>query len=130
MSRIKRGIRSAIKAALKSNHGKFRVGSAILKGSSVISTGYNCRKTHPKSNTRYHSQHGETRCLRSAASYDVHGSDIFVARVTPGGKLGMARPCEPCLEVLRKAGIRRAIYTDRSGNICIETISQSSQVSS
>jgi deoxycytidylate deaminase len=130
MSRIKRGIRSAIKAALKSNHGKFRVGSAILKGSSVISTGYNCRKTNPNSNTRYFSQHGELRCLLSASGIDIAGSDIFVARVTPGGRLGMARPCEKCLEVLRKAGIRRAIYTDQSGNIRIEAISQVVPISS
>lgn len=43
------------------------------------------------------------------------GHTIYVARVRKGGTIGLARPCGNCTDLLRRAGIRRAVWTSVDG---------------
>jgi len=100
---------------LASTAGEFRVGAAIVRGRRVVSIGWNQRKTHPKSLSRYKAHHAEFHSIVGMHKFDLVGSDIYVARVTPGGNIGMAKPCIYCQAFLRSCGIRRAYFTTDSG---------------
>lgn len=114
---IQRGMRYAIKAALLSGAEHHRVGAAIFKGKSLISLGWNSTKTHPSSTTRYNAHHAEFDCLMGNYKHDLVGASIFVARITKGGHLGIAKPCPSCEAVIRAAGIKKVYYTNNAGSV-------------
>lgn len=117
-NRAKRGMRAAINAAHASNSPNFKVGAAIMRGSKVISVGWNYfRKTHPRSCTHLSTVHAEVNVLNGLRREELEGCDIFVARVTPGGIVSIAKPCEGCQEMLGALPIRRVYYTNRQGKI-------------
>lgn len=43
------------------------------------------------------------------------GGRLYVARLTPGGSIGMAKPCPRCAEFIQTGGISRVIWTTNSG---------------
>lgn len=107
----------AIKAAVCSDAEAHRVGAAIMKGKTLISVGWNSQKTHPKSTTRYQGHHAEFDCIIGNYKYELGGTSIFVVRLTPGGRLSMARPCGECLPFIRAAGISKVFYTNHNGEV-------------
>jgi deoxycytidylate deaminase len=111
--KIRRGFRYAINAAELSTNDYHRVGSSLWQGSRLISVGWNNFKTHPDSPTRFHAQHSEFNCLVGLHKYDVVGATIFVVRLTRGGDIGIAKPCDICEKMLRAAGIRKVFYSGR-----------------
>jgi len=114
---IRRGIKYAHKAALASMAQHYRVGAAIFKGPRLISIGWNSEKTHPSSCTRYSAHHAEFSALVGNYKYDLVGASIFVVRITPSGKIGMAKPCDACQDFIYAAGITKVFYTNFNGNI-------------
>lgn len=126
-----RGLKLAIKQARANNfdHGlDQKLCAVIIKGGSVISIGYNHRKTNAfvehytdkiRSTDRDYcmSTHAEMHAVALArASTDLRGSKIFVARIRPAGSrvnhgVGMARPCPICQNILLSYGIKKAYYT-------------------
>jgi len=97
--------RLAAKASYQSDY-KVKVGAALVIGKSVI-TGRNIVKTHP---IYGYSVHAETNCLTHCRKYDIIGSMMYIYRESRG-KPALARPCEKCMEILRKAKIKEIIYT-------------------
>ena len=75
----------AVSAANKSAHDKWRLGSVVWRGGSVLSTGVN------------------------------RGAKLFVARVTRGGNLALAKPCSRCMDTIMEHGIKKVYYTDETG---------------
>lgn len=55
--------------------------------------------------------HAEIAALRACGNTPVAGATIYVARWGKKNCPLMSKPCPACQEALRKAGIRKVIYT-------------------
>lgn len=119
MGRIDRLIDRAVKVAATSKHEKWRVGSILLRGSSVIAFSPNVVRNHPWVTQGVGSSfHSEERCLRRVfySADRAKGTTIVVARVNKKGVQRLARPCHSCYKLLVSAGVQNIIYTlDDSG---------------
>jgi len=100
----------AKKIAKLSNHGHFKLGSVIVRGSKIVSMGINNIKTHPKAPHPYFSLHAETAAIISAKQ-DLSKCEIYVYRETKNGLPVMARPCEYCLPFIQEVGIKKVHYS-------------------
>lgn len=107
----------AIETAHKSEHSKWKLGSVVWRGGSVISTGFNRVRNDPSvvEDEKYFmcTVHAEVDALRNAGSTD--GAKLFVARVRRSGGIGLAKPCARCMDTIREHGIKRVYYTDDCG---------------
>lgn len=109
--------RIAKKEAKKSPHTQHKLGAVIVKGHRILSTGYNeirYSKTIGK-NTLHAEAAAIRRLLDQRRLADLVGSHIFVSRWTRGGRIGMARPCDACMDLIRSVGISRIYYTQDDG---------------
>lgn len=90
-----------------------QLGAVLVRGSRVISVGYNQRhKTHPKAATWTQSIHAEHSALLGV---DAQGADLLVYRALRNGATALAKPCPDCWRLLRRAGVRRVYYTTPTG---------------
>lgn len=107
----------AVSTAEKSNHDKWKLGSVLWRGGSVISTGHNRVRNDPsvvEDEKYFHcTVHAEVDAIRNAR--DPVGAKLFVARITRGGNLGLAKPCQRCMETIKASGIKKVYYTDENG---------------
>lgn len=107
----------AISTAEKSDHTKWKLGSVIWRGGSVLSTGFNRVKNDPsivEDEKYFHcTVHAEVDAIRNAG--DACGAKLFVARVTRSGNLALAKPCCRCMDIIRENGIKKVYYTDENG---------------
>lgn len=96
--------------ALKSTL-RVKVGACLVVGKSILK-GHNKNKTHTEyANPNKHirtSLHAELDCLNKVET--AEGGDIYVFREL-FGMPALARPCQHCMEFLKKEGIRRIFYT-------------------
>lgn len=115
MNRIQRGIKTAADAAKFATHSRYQVGAAIFVGNKLISIGWNEDKTDPKQRSIFRWRHAETAALVGTRKSDLTKATMYVVRVTKTGMLRIARPCPDCQRILRAAGIRRVVYTNRLG---------------
>ena len=117
MSRTKRGLRYAIRAACLSEFRSHRVGAALFKKNKLVGLGFNQKKTHPRCPTN-HSQHAEfNTCIGMNREELADGLTIYIARLTRTGKVGLARPCESCDNMLVGLGIKKIFYTNHKGSL-------------
>jgi tRNA(Arg) A34 adenosine deaminase TadA len=106
----KRWLNIALQQAKMAPHSQWRVGAAIVRGGSLLSTGFNRYRNSPKQvDLEGVSYHAEEVALRRAG--DPSGATIYVARITRSGNLAMARPCKRCMAMLQNSGIRYFVYT-------------------
>lgn len=103
----------ALKTALKSSFEQHRIGAVIVKGSRILSTGFNQRR--PSGLLKTPTLHAEAaailQILKAGRQHDLVGADIYVSRVTPGGRVALAKPCFNCMNLIRSVGINRIYYT-------------------
>ena len=101
-----------------------RIGSAIVKGNYVVSSGCNKTKTHPVQqlhNNRHMTHipspkiHAEVDALIYSRYDDLSGCEIFVYRENKDGTLSNCRPCKACQGALKAAGIQHIYYTTEKG---------------
>lgn len=101
----------AIAEAKKSDL-RTKVGAALVVGKSILK-GHNKNKTHPEfANPEKHirkSLHAELDCILRMDAHFI-GGDIYVYREVDEIP-AMARPCEHCMEFLRKHGINKIYYS-------------------
>lgn len=101
---------------------EFFLCALIVKGGTVVSTGFNNQNTnqfveHYANLARGRrdyclSTHAEMDAvLKVRNKTDLRGTKIYVARVKADGSIGMSRPCCICQQVLYNYGIKRAFYT-------------------
>lgn len=88
--------------------------AVIVKGGSVLSTGFNKDKNHPTIVSEEHikthcSTHAEIDALNRVGSAD--GATMYIARVSRSGATRNSRPCTRCYEAITRAGIKKIIYT-------------------
>lgn len=126
----------ARKIAQESTFDNFHLGAVIVYKGRVISTGCNSHKSHPmqkKYNKKYRhfnrsskmindSIHAEMSCLVNIPkcvdlNLDYSKCKVYIYRISPGKRLqvGLARPCEACMNALRDKGIRKIYYTTDGG---------------
>lgn len=93
-----------------------RHGAIVVKGGSVLGTGYNKDRNHPM---RVSPEHIKTQCSRHAeieamrdASWNVRGAVLYVARVNRQGKSRNSKPCRYCQEAIDRLSIKKVIYTE------------------
>jgi len=116
-------LKLAATVSTHSTHHRAKIGAVIVKNGNVVSMGFNKdSKTHPiiysvRSKKTHHirSIHAEMSAL-IAARTDLTGATIYLYRekiddVTHEVVKGMSKPCEVCQELLRKAGVKKAVYT-------------------
>lgn len=116
-------MRLALKQASLATHDKWKVGAVLVRGGSLISTGFNRYRNHPMhvgaDGVSYHAEE-----VALARAGDPRGSTIYVARVTKSGILGMAKPCGMCQQLLLDNGVRTVVYTTPLGIIKLRSIYQ------
>jgi len=123
----------------------YKLCAVITRGGSILSIGFNQRKTnafveHYTDRTRGSergyclSTHAEMHSVTQIrAKTDLTGCKIYVARVRPTGTLaptnvGMARPCKICENVLYSYGIKRAYYTIDDYNYGVMKIDRKNEI--
>jgi|SRR6266850_6942409 len=111
-------IRIASKQARKSPFVRHRLGAVIVKGNRVLSSGYNEIRYDSwlKKSNRHAEEAAIVRLLKENRLSDLNGSTIYVSRVCPSGRLGLAKPCKSCDQLIRSVGISQVVYsTDFEG---------------
>lgn len=107
-----------------------RIGTIIAYKGAVLAKGWNrdkthsiqekyCHKRYAPSKTHYFpsKQHAEVHALSKVRYLDIDFSkvEIYNYRELKDGSLAMARPCEACLEVIKRYGIINIFYTTQDG---------------
>lgn len=120
-----KGIRIAKKTAKKSLFKQHRLGAVIVKGSRVLSTGFNQRRytKELKQPTLHAEADAILKLLKQRNQTSLVGAELYVTRFTAGGVVSMARPCESCMALIRAVGIKRIHYSNNSGNVSTELVS-------
>jgi len=126
-ARHERFLRLASAQARKSRHPRWQMGAIVASAGRVLGAGANSPKNDPAIEgipLTSCSIHAEVAALRGV---DAEGSTIYVARVTRSGRRGMARPCHRCEAVIRKAGVRRVVWTMDDFNYGVTLFEKSSK---
>lgn len=87
---------------------RWPLGAVIMKGGSVVAVGQSVLKSpplHPGC-----SRHAEQEALRRVRG-SAQGCVMFVARKMRNGRIGLAKPCQHCQQLIRASGIKRVVYT-------------------
>lgn len=122
-------IESAIDLSSQSNFPRAKIGAILVVGKTILSTGYNQRKTHPlqkeRNVLRDSTKRGE--CVHAEVSAISRFRELpknavlYIGRKKRDGTHGMARPCGGCMSVIKDKGIRTIVYTTGDG-IAVEHI--------
>lgn len=89
-------------------------GAVIVRGGSVLATGYNKDKNHPNNVSEEHikthcSIHAEVDAMKKINN--VKGATIYVARINSFGKTMISKPCQRCYKKIKQSGIKKIVYT-------------------
>jgi deoxycytidylate deaminase len=105
---------------------RYKIGALLLKRNNIIGTGYNQKtsniphvlyNTHPNS-SRDNSIHAEVAAILSATKngHAINGSTMVVSGFTNGKNRPISCcPCNSCIKILQKYGIRKLVYTTNDG---------------
>lgn len=61
--------------------------------------------------------HAEVVALKKLWPDHRPGTVVWSIRVTPGGRLAMARPCRTCMKFLLESGVKSVVYSDTDGSL-------------
>lgn len=120
-------VRAALRAASNTDPKcTFLLGAVIVLGHRIVASG-SCRsKSHPrnpklKSGSKRRQVCAECDSIFAASRLlnkeDFRRCHIYVARKRHNGTIGLAKPCEYCMELIRELGIKKIFYTNNSGQI-------------
>lgn len=119
-------LKRAVTYAEKSEHGIYRLGAIIVRNGNVISFGWNKNRTHPKAKNYTRKIHAELAALisdyRNFYGNALYYGDMYVVRVTNGGKMATSKPCKDCWILLKEAGLKSVTYIDEQGRIVTEKL--------
>lgn len=115
LSRREQAFLSVAKYFATKSTSRQKHGAVIVKGGSVIGTGFNKDRNHPDFVSPEHikthcSVHAETEAIRDAG-WNVKGSVLYVARVNRQGKDRNSKPCDRCMVIIEETQIKKVIYT-------------------
>lgn len=93
---------------------RVKVGAVIVNKKPLIACS-NKKKTHPQwadpSKTIRASIHAECRAIINCRHENLEGATVYVYREDAKGNPKLARPCNFCWSVMKKAGIKKVYYT-------------------
>jgi deoxycytidylate deaminase len=100
-----------------STYGRIRHGAILVKGGSVINTGFN-KQNFSSFGSRfrdkaigYATQHAEISAIFGIPKTTTSGGDIYVVRIGKGNELRISKPCDMCDKILDFVGIKRVFYS-------------------
>lgn len=118
---------SAKAASILSEHPNFHLGCVIVKGSHIISSGYNsvtrCSLIQQKlDNNQFGGEHrgachAETSALLPLIRQrtDLTSCAAYLYRSHKDGSVAMSCPCSRCMSLMRAVGIQRVFFTAEGG---------------
>lgn len=95
------------------SRGKFRIGAILTDNKRIVSVGFNQYKTHPKL-AKYSDHpflHAETHSMIRHGLDNCEGLTMYILRYRKGGDVGMAKPCDVCMHMIKESGISKIYYT-------------------
>jgi deoxycytidylate deaminase len=103
---------------------QFKHSACLLKGNKICAIGVNkCLKHIVIDNIKTKTTiHAEIDAILNSNSKNMKGMDIVIIRLGQSNKLQNSRPCNSCIEKMRKKGIRKAYYSNEYGEIVYEFI--------
>ena len=106
---------AAIQAAMTDaqRNSPYQLGAAISYRSTVVSTGFNRRKTHPRSPHQYKWLHAEMDAIIKARRNPIDGLTMYVVRIRKDGTYGNSKPCRECVQAIRDAGLKTVVFCQR-----------------
>jgi len=115
MKSLPRWFRLAKKEAERSDY-KLKVGAVVIKGGSVLSTGFNsvrhCAIGSSKFTTWKESLHAERAALSKMNKEDISGCTVYIYRIHGlTGKPAFSKPCTQCAFMMRELGVKKVLYT-------------------
>jgi pyrimidine deaminase RibD-like protein len=87
---------------------RHRVGAVVVRGGQVISKGYNRGR-----------RHAEISALARLWPSERVDTVVYVARPLYEAEYGLARPCEDCLNAMRRAGVKKVFFSAEEGWECL-----------
>jgi len=93
-------LKLAKKICAKAHHKWAFHAVVVEKGGAIIAVGYN--KGY---------MHAEVAAMSKLWPDKRKGTKIWSIRYTPGGRLGMAKPCPRCESYLRECGVKVVMYS-------------------
>ena len=89
------------------------MGAVLVKGSRILAVGHN--QLRPSRIIGTETLHAEAaailKLLKEGRQHDLVNASLYVTRYTRGGRIGLARPCDVCMSLIRSVGIREVSYT-------------------
>lgn len=115
LSKRERAFLSVARYLASKSESKQKHGAIVVKGGSVLGTGYNKDRNHPDNVSPEHikthcSVHAEVEAIRDAG-WNVKGAVLYVARVNRFGEDRYSKPCDRCEVVISETQIKKVIYT-------------------
>jgi len=101
----------------KSDGEAYRIGAILVKGGSVINAGFNHSGTNRMIENHRHLRpnnntiHAEIHAILGTPKHIAEHCSMYVARFTPGGRIGNSKPCTLCQAILKEMGVKRVMYT-------------------
>lgn len=102
---------------------RYRLHSVLIRGGSVLAEGENLPVTaahgkimNPEAE-EWMGLHAEMDCLRSATEDQLESSVLYVAGVSPTGKLLISKPCPYCTEILIEQPLKSVRYHNSRGGM-------------
>jgi deoxycytidylate deaminase len=94
---------------------KKKHGAVLVKSGRVVGTGYNKNRNNPLFCSPEHikphaSRHAEIHAMKDAGE-NVAGAVLYVARVNNFGQDRNSKPCRLCEAAIKKANIKKVVYT-------------------
>ena len=115
-------LKIAARHAMHSEHGIYRMGAIVIRKGRIIAYGFNKNRTHPRALNFTRKIHAELAALIMADRGDTYNSDMYIVRITNGGRLATSKPCRDCEILLKEAGIKSVTYIDKEGLICTQKL--------
>ena len=126
----------AAEVAKSSNFNKHHLGCVAVLKNKVIAASSNKLKTHPlqaefdkyrnfeceSDLQNMHSLHAEIACLSMIKqNIDYKDLELYIVRIRKNGEYGLVRPCNSCMNLIMKRGIKK-IYYSTNGGFAFENI--------
>ena len=109
---------------------KQHIGCAVVYKHRIISSGCNCKITHPMqkalnkerftNDTLHHWKHAELSALlpiMNSKNIEWSKVKLYIYRELKDGTKANARPCPSCQRLIRDLGIKKIFYTSDNGYI-------------
>lgn len=115
LSKREKAFLSVARYLASKSDSRHKHGAIVVKGGSVIGTGFNKDRNHPDIVSPEHikshcSVHAEVDAIRDA-KWNVKGAVLYVARINNQGKDRNSKPCDRCMVLIEETQIKKVIYT-------------------